>query len=100
MREFHMWLAEDSTTPSQTSRRSRSAAISGTVPIGKEPRCAVRAALEAGSLAADRFASFSKLRHELEYLAQERREHTYISRRRESGILRVRIRYNTPDSGE
>jgi ribosome biogenesis GTPase len=100
MREFHMWLAEGGLGDAfpdiaEIAVRCHFRDCSH----GKEPRCAVRAALESGALAADRFASFSKLRHELEYLAQERREHTYIARRRESGILR-RLRHNTPDSGE
>lgn len=99
MREFHMWLADaglDDAFPdiAELALQCHFRACSHT----REPRCAVRQALENGSLSADRFASFTKLRHELDYLAEERREHTYIMRRRESGLLR-RIRYQSRDDG-
>ena len=91
MREFHMWLADgglDEAFPeiADLALTCHFRACSHT----REPRCAVQAALTAGTLSQDRFASFLKLRHELEYLAQERREHTYLLRRRSTGHLRRR----------
>lgn len=89
MREFHMWLADgglDEAFPdiAELSLRCHFRACSHT----KEARCAVRDAIHQGHLAAERFASFQKLKHELDYLAEERREHTYTLRRRHAGNLR------------
>jgi ribosome biogenesis GTPase len=49
---------------------------------GVEAGCAVRAAMEAGELPADRYQSFLKLRKEADYIAEERRQHTYNLRHR------------------
>lgn len=100
MREFHMWLAHeglDEAFPdiAELALRCHFRACSHT----REARCAVREALSEGRLAAERFASFEKLRHELEFLAAERREHTYILRRRHAGVLRRRLAEG-PDPGE
>jgi ribosome biogenesis GTPase len=46
-----------------------------------ESRCAVRAALTAGALPLERFERFQKLRLEHDYLAAERRKHTYTRKR-------------------
>jgi ribosome biogenesis GTPase / thiamine phosphate phosphatase len=48
-----------------------------------EKRCAVQEALADGRLARDRYESFLKLRRELEYLAEERQQHTYLARQRQ-----------------
>lgn len=97
MREFHMWLASeglDEAFPdiAALTLRCHFRACSHT----KETRCAVRQALTDGSLAPERFASFDKLRKELEFLAAERREHTYILRRRHAGSIR-RLLAEGPD---
>lgn len=100
MREFHMWMADgglDEAFPdiAALELRCHFRACTHT----REARCAVQAALADGSLAADRFASYEKLRHELDYLSEERREHTYIMRRRQSGTLR-RLLHEQPPPGE
>lgn len=89
MREFHLWLAEgglDDAFPdvAALALRCHFRACSHT----QEKRCAVQAALTDGSLPAQRFASFQKLRQELDTLARERREHTYQLRRRHAGAIR------------
>jgi ribosome biogenesis GTPase len=48
-----------------------------------EKRCAVQAARAAGQLDSGRLASFLKLKHEVDYLAEERKKHTYLVRRRQ-----------------
>ncbi len=89
MREFHLWVAEgglDEAFPDVAALavqcHFRACSHTG------EKRCAVQAALADGSLPAQRFASFQKLRQELDNLAKERREHTYQMRRRHAGALR------------
>lgn len=83
MREFHLWLAEgglDEAFPdiAELALRCHFKACSHQT----EPRCAVRAALADGSLSPERFESFQKLQRELNYIAEQRREHTYLLRRR------------------
>lgn len=92
MREFHMWLVDDGLSQAfpdiaDLAVRCHFRACTHTV----EKRCAVRAALEDGTLDPGRFASFQKLSRELEYLETERREHTYLLRRRHAGLLRRRL---------
>ncbi|MCC6234986.1 MAG: ribosome small subunit-dependent GTPase A [Verrucomicrobiales bacterium] len=101
MREFHMWLADgglDEAFPDIASLAlgCHFRACSHV----KEARCAVREALATGALTAERFASFEKLRHELEYLGKERREHTYVMRRRASrATRREAFEADSPRSG-
>jgi ribosome biogenesis GTPase / thiamine phosphate phosphatase len=55
-----------------------------------EERCAVREALAAGQISSDRYDSFIKLKSELDYLAEERKRHTYLVRKRRSkAVLRT-----------
>ena len=89
MREFHLWFADgglDNAFPDVAALavqcHFRACTHAG------EKRCAVQAALADGSLPAQRFASFQKLRQELDSLSKERREHTYQMRRRHAGALR------------
>lgn len=91
MREFHMWLVEDGLDQAfpDIAELSHQCHFRACRHSG-EKRCAVQAALADGRLAPERFASFQKLRHELDYLATERREHTYLLRRRQAGNLRRR----------
>ncbi len=89
MREFHLWLVVgglDEAFPdiADLALGCHFRACSHT----RETRCAVQTALAEGRLSPDRFASFQKLRQELDYLAEERREHTYLMRRRHAGQLR------------
>lgn len=92
MREFHMWMADgglDEAFPeiAELALTCHFRACSHTT----EKRCAVQTALADGRLTAERFASFQKLQKELDYLAEERREHTYVLRRRHAGVLRRRM---------
>jgi ribosome biogenesis GTPase len=52
-----------------------------------EPRCAVKAAVEKGALAADRLASYVKLEEELAYLARQQDERALIEQKRRSKVL-------------
>lgn len=97
MREFHLWLADgglDEAFPdiAALALACHFRACSHT----SEKRCAVQAALAEGRLAAPRFESFRKLQRELEFLAAERREHTYRHNRRHAGALR-RLIADEPD---
>lgn len=89
MREFQMWLAGEGLTDAFPDV----ADLAGGCHFRDcthetEGRCAVRAALAAGQLDPGRYASFQKLRHELEYLGEERRRHTYLARRRDASVRR------------
>jgi ribosome biogenesis GTPase / thiamine phosphate phosphatase len=53
-----------------------------------EERCAVREALAAGQISRDRYESFIKLKSELDYLAKERKRHTYLIRKRRANAAR------------
>jgi ribosome biogenesis GTPase len=61
-----------------------------------EPRCAVKAAVEAGQLAADRLDSYLKLQHELTFLAQQQDERALLDRKRQGKVgakaLRARLK--------
>jgi ribosome biogenesis GTPase len=57
-----------------------------------EPDCAVRAALASGVLSEDRYGSYLKLRREVEFLARERRHHTYAIHRRSGNTVAPRSR--------
>jgi len=61
-----------------------------------EPGCAVKQALAEGRLAPERWESYVKLQRELEFLAVERREHTYRLNRRHAGAIR-RLAAEGPD---
>jgi ribosome biogenesis GTPase len=97
MREFHLWMAEgglDEAFPdiAQLALGCHFRACSH----AGEKRCAVQAALADGRLAPERFASFQKLQRELDFLAVERREHTYRLNRRHAGAAR-RLAAEGPD---
>jgi ribosome biogenesis GTPase len=61
-----------------------------------EPRCAVKAAVEDGRLAADRLDSYLKLQEELTVLAQQQDERALLERKRQGKVgaraLRVRLK--------
>ncbi|HEY6361193.1 MAG TPA: ribosome small subunit-dependent GTPase A [Vicinamibacterales bacterium] len=52
-----------------------------------EPRCAVKAAVEEGRLAADRLASYLKLHDELSALARQQDERALLERKRQGRIM-------------
>jgi ribosome biogenesis GTPase len=89
MREFHMWLAGEGLEEAFPDI----AALTVNCHFRdcthtQEKRCAVLAALVTNQLDRSRFDSFQKLRLELDYLAEERRRHTYLSRRRDAAVRR------------
>jgi ribosome biogenesis GTPase / thiamine phosphate phosphatase len=51
-----------------------------------EKPCAVLEALAAGTLPRDRYESYLKLARELDYLAKERKQHTYLARQRQARL--------------
>ena len=61
-----------------------------------EPRCAVKAAVEGGRLAADRLESYLKLQDELSFLAKQQDERALLERKRQGRIgakaLRTRLK--------
>jgi ribosome biogenesis GTPase / thiamine phosphate phosphatase len=61
-----------------------------------EPRCAVKAAVEEGRLAADRLESYLKLQGELSFLAKQQDERALLERKRQGRIgakaLRTRLK--------
>ena len=52
-----------------------------------EPRCAVKQAVEGGTLAADRLDSYRKLQQELAFLARQQDERAQIEHKRRSKVL-------------
>ncbi|MCC7374102.1 MAG: ribosome small subunit-dependent GTPase A [Verrucomicrobiales bacterium] len=100
MREFHLWMADGGLSEAfpdvaELALKCHFRACSHL----KEERCAVRAAVTSGRLSPERFEAFRKLRGELDYLAQERREHTYAQRRRQARGRRRSAMEATLDSG-
>ncbi len=89
MRELHMWVADGGLEEAfpdiaEIALQCHYRACTHT----SENRCAVKAAVAAGTLSAERFNSFIKLQRELQRLEKERREHAYMLRRRGSAIRR------------
>ena len=52
-----------------------------------EPRCAVKSAVAAGRLAADRLESYVKLQEELTFLAQQQDERALLERKRQGKLM-------------
>ncbi len=89
MRELQLWFADDGIAEAfpdiaELALRCHFRACSH----AGEKRCAVQEALARGDLDAKRFESYRKLQAELDYLATERRAHTYLVRRRHAGAIR------------
>lgn len=87
MREFHIWMAGDGADEAfpdiaELAVRCHFRNCSHTT----EKRCALKEAVEAGQLPRERMESFLKLQGELEYMTVERREHTYMARKRQTKI--------------
>lgn len=73
MRELQLWEASDGLTGSfQDIAEIAEACRFRDCTHAREPGCAVRAAVDAGSLAAERLASYNKLQRELMYLERKR----------------------------
>lgn len=89
LREFHLWLAEGGLEEAFPDIAALALgchyrACSHT----RESRCAVQQAIAEGRLGPERFANFTRLAHELAYLAEEQRTHTYLARRRRAQAVR------------
>ena len=73
MRELQLWEASDGLTGSfQDIAELAAGCRFRDCTHGREPGCAVRAAVEAGTLTAERLASYNKLQRELMYLERKR----------------------------
>jgi ribosome biogenesis GTPase / thiamine phosphate phosphatase len=64
-----------------------------------EPRCAVKAAVEDGRLAADRLESYLKLQEELSALAKQQDERALLERKREGRIMGKALKARLKDKG-
>lgn len=70
MRELQLWADKDSLENAFADVEALASQCRfGDCTHTREPGCAVRAALEAGSLKAERFSSYSKLQREIQYQA-------------------------------
>jgi len=82
MREFHTWMAQDGLEEAFPDIADLALGCHfARCSHQKELRCAVLNAVDEGRLARERYAAYLKLKHELEVLARERREHTFQGRR-------------------
>jgi ribosome biogenesis GTPase len=87
MREFHMWLADegiDTAFPDVSGLGTRCKFRD--CRHEQEPGCAVRAAAEAGTLPRERYQSFLKLQRELADVAESRKQHNYMVRKRRAKL--------------
>ncbi len=85
MREFHMWVAGEGLDEAFPDLASLGAGCKfRDCTHHNEPGCAVKAAVEAGSITRERYASFIKLQRELAFMAEERKQHTYTVNKRRS----------------
>lgn len=90
MREFHMYLADGGVQEAfpdieELAIRCHFRSCSHTV----EKRCVVKDAVESGQLARERYDSFLKLKKEIEFMAEQRQQHTYLARKKEAGARRA-----------
>jgi ribosome biogenesis GTPase len=82
MREFHMWLGSEGLEEAFPDVESLAVGCHfRSCSHTREQRCAVLQAVESGHLARSRYESYLKLKSELEFLATERREHTFQGRK-------------------
>ena len=107
MREFHSWDAENGLREAFPDIEEISVGChfrdcTHTV----EKRCAVQSAVADGKLARERYENFLKLQRESDYLAEERKKHTYLARQREAKVARRRLTkpkpagwHESPDEG-
>lgn len=87
MREFHTWSADEGIHEgfpdiAELAVRCHFRDCSHTV----EKRCAVQDAVAGGQIPRERYESYLKLQRELTYMAEERKKHTYLARKREARI--------------
>ncbi|MEN9675110.1 MAG: ribosome small subunit-dependent GTPase [Verrucomicrobiota bacterium] len=90
MRELQVWLAEEGLDDAFPDIRVLANGCRfRDCRHQKEPECAVRVAADSGSLPRNRYDAYLKLQGEQKNLADQRREHTYVIRRR-AGRQRTR----------
>ncbi len=87
MREFHLWHSGDGAENAfpdieELALRCHFRGCTHTA----EKRCAVLAAVQAGTLDTARLESYRKLKRELDYVATEAREHTFLARKRDARV--------------
>ena len=61
-----------------------------------EKRCAVQTAVADGKLSQERYNNFLKLQRESDYLAVERKKHTYLTRQRNAKVARSGVTKSKP----
>ncbi len=93
MREFHTWGADDGIREAfpdveEMAVRCHYRDCTHTV----EKRCVVQEAVASGILARERYENYLKLQHELDFLAEERKKHTYLTRQRDAKVAKVATR--------
>ena len=85
MRELQLWDVSDAVRETFEDIESRAAGCYfGNCRHRDEPRCAVKAAVAEGSLAAERLQSYLKLQEELAQLARQQDERALLEERRRS----------------
>ena len=94
MRELQLWDAEEGIeTTFEDIEELASGCYFTNCKHGNEPRCAVRAAIEEGTLATERFENYLKMQRELEFLA--RRQDQFAQR-----VERNRVKKLTKEGEE
>jgi ribosome biogenesis GTPase len=88
MRELQLWEGGDSVrdTFEDVDALARSCRFSD-CRHRQEPRCAVKAAVSEGRLAADRLASYLKLQNELDFVARQQDERAHIEEKRRGRVM-------------
>lgn len=81
MRELQLWDHDSLDSAFPEIAEAAAGCRFGDCAHRREPGCAVRAAVDDGSISADRFASWSRLRDELEALAEEQEQRRRRRRR-------------------
>lgn len=83
MREFHMWVAGEGLDVAFPDLVAIAAGCRfRDCKHENEPGCAVKAAVAAGTVTTERHGSFLKLQRELAFIAEERKQHTYMVNKR------------------
>ncbi|MBI3879854.1 MAG: ribosome small subunit-dependent GTPase A [Verrucomicrobia bacterium] len=87
MREFHMGFADEGIDEAFPDLMALGAGCKfRDCSHQNEPGCAVKAAVESGTVPRARYESFLKLQRELAFIAEQRKEHTYTVNKRRSKL--------------
>jgi ribosome biogenesis GTPase len=88
MRELQLWEGSESVGETFDDIQTLARACRfGDCRHRNEPRCAVKAAVEAGELAASRFDSYLKLQDELAFVARQQDQRAQIEEKRRSRVM-------------